>query len=284
MNKCLDEEILQAFFDRELSSEMMEAAARHIASCATCTRAASEVEQENAVFRSALEPELSAGVPTEKLRARVTAALAELNASAQLPVEKTRAPWSQSFTGLFQFTPQRSAVFASVLAIVTLGSIFAAVQLRNRADKDTPTKAGVLSAPSTEGQNIIASASPVPSPTQGSVINPGPGPTQRLKRPRPVAGPAKEGPIRLIPGEQSYLRTIVVLDQGLKQNNQQSMPAATRAEYERNLKLVDYAIAATRSKAKRNPNDPDAAEFLFAAYQSKIDLLNTVSEARLAQH
>ena len=62
------------------------------------------------------------------------------------------------------------------------------------------------------------------------------------------------------------------------------MPPATRAEYERNLKLVDYAIAATRSKAKRSPNDPDAAEFMFAAYQSKIDLLNTVSEARLAQH
>ena len=88
----------------------------------------------------------------------------------------------------------------------------------------------------------------------------------------------------MIPGEQSYLKTIAVLDQGLQQDNHRSMPPATRAEYERNLKLVDYAIAATRSKAKRSPNDPDAAEFMFAAYQSKIDLLNTVSEARLSQH
>jgi hypothetical protein len=56
------------------------------------------------------------------------------------------------------------------------------------------------------------------------------------------------------------------------------MSPATRAEYERNLRLVDNAIAATRGKAKRNPSDPDAAEFMFAAYQSKIDLLNTYSE------
>jgi len=283
MNKCLDEEILQAFFDRELPSEIMEAAARHIASCVTCTRAASEVEQENAVFRSALEPEMSASVPTEKLRARVTAALAEWNAPAQ-PIEKTRAPWLQSFTGLFQFTPQRSAVFASVLAIVTLGSILAVVELSNRPDKNAPTRDAVVPAPPVVEQNIVASASPAPTPTSELPIKSGYKRGLRTNRSQQVAGATREDPIRLIPGEQSYLRTIVVLDQGLKQNNQQAMPAATRAEYERNLKLVDYAIAATRSKAKRNPNDPDAAEFLFAAYQSKIDLLNTVSEARLAQH
>ena len=90
--------------------------------------------------------------------------------------------------------------------------------------------------------------------------------------------------VQLIPGEKSYLRTIAELDAGLKQNHRQTVTPAARGEYERNLKLVDYAIAATRSKAKRNPNDPDAAEFMFAAYQSKINLLSTVSEARLAQH
>ena len=59
------------------------------------------------------------------------------------------------------------------------------------------------------------------------------------------------------------------------------MRPSLRAEYERNLAVVDRALAATRNAAKKNPNDPDAAEFMFNAYQSKVDLLNTVADARL---
>ena len=51
---------------------------------------------------------------------------------------------------------------------------------------------------------------------------------------------------------------------------------------ERSPVPVDRAIAATRSAAKSNPNDPDAVEFMFAAYQSKLDLLNQVADARLS--
>ena len=58
------------------------------------------------------------------------------------------------------------------------------------------------------------------------------------------------------------------------------MRPALQVEYERNLAVVDRAIAATRSAAKSNPNDPDAADFMFAAYQSKVDLLNTIADAR----
>ena len=36
----------------------------------------------------------------------------------------------------------------------------------------------------------------------------------------------------------------------------------------------------TRNAAKKNPSDPDAAEFMFSAYQNKVNLLNTVAEAR----
>jgi hypothetical protein len=41
---------------------------------------------------------------------------------------------------------------------------------------------------------------------------------------------------------------------------------------------VDEAIAQTRVVAQRNPNDKDAADFLLYAYQSKVDLMNTVAE------
>jgi hypothetical protein len=58
------------------------------------------------------------------------------------------------------------------------------------------------------------------------------------------------------------------------------MRPSLQVEYERNLAVVDRAIAATRSAAKKNPNDPDTTDFMFAAYQSKVDLLNTIADAR----
>jgi hypothetical protein len=87
--------------------------------------------------------------------------------------------------------------------------------------------------------------------------------------------------VRLIPGERSYLQAIARLDSTIK-SNRNSMRPSLQVEYERNLAVVDRAIAATRNAAKSNPNDPDAADFMFAAYQSKVDLLNTIADARLS--
>jgi hypothetical protein len=86
--------------------------------------------------------------------------------------------------------------------------------------------------------------------------------------------------VKLLPGERSYLKTIAALDSTIKANSNRPMRPALQAEYERNLAVVNRALAATRSAAKKNPNDPDAVEFMFAAYQSKLDLLNTVADAR----
>ena len=285
MKNCLDDAGLQSFFDRELPLEMMEEVARHLASCISCAQAASEVEQENRLFVKALEPEMSAAVPTEQLHARITAAVAELNSPAPARAERTRARWSQAFTNFFDFTPQWAAVFASILAILVLGSILLAIGLRSRSNQEATQKTPPPSAPTEPAKDQLVTVTRVPTPANVAPYKP----KQPLQphRSRTVALPQREDQVagvQLIPGEKSYLRTIAELDAGMKQNHRQTVTPAARGEYERNLKLVDYAIAATRSKAKRNPNDPDAAEFMFAAYQSKINLLSTVSEARLAQH
>jgi hypothetical protein len=102
----------------------------------------------------------------------------------------------------------------------------------------------------------------------------------RYNKPAPASTSPKAAPVKLIPGERSYLQAIARLDSTIK-SNQKNMRPALQVEYERNLAVVDRAIAATRSAAKSNPNDPDAADFMFAAYQSKVDLLNTIADARV---
>jgi hypothetical protein len=103
---------------------------------------------------------------------------------------------------------------------------------------------------------------------------------QQVKYTQSSAPKAATAPVKLLPGERSYLQTIAKLDSTIK-SNEKDMRPALQVEYQRNLAVVDRAIAATRSAAKSNPNDPDAADFMFAAYQSKVDLLNTIADARL---
>jgi hypothetical protein len=56
------------------------------------------------------------------------------------------------------------------------------------------------------------------------------------------------------------------------------MTPTLRAEYERNLAVVNQAIISSRVAARRNPQDTDAKEFLRAAYQNKVELLSAVAD------
>ena len=57
----------------------------------------------------------------------------------------------------------------------------------------------------------------------------------------------------LLPGERNYLKAIASLDTAIKSGGDNAMRPTLRAEYERNLQVVDEAIAQTRAVAQRNP-------------------------------
>ena len=46
MKDCVEEGILQSYFDGELSIDMMEQVSLHLTSCMACKRAARELESE----------------------------------------------------------------------------------------------------------------------------------------------------------------------------------------------------------------------------------------------
>ena len=53
---------------------------------------------------------------------------------------------------------------------------------------------------------------------------------------------------------------------------------SARVGYERDMAFVEQAIKTMQSKARKNPKDEGAKQVLFASYQNKIDLLNSVAE------
>lgn len=300
---CLTEEVIQRFIDGELSAEQTEAAAAHLAACDRCSTLLGEVEQETSLLMEAFAPEMSLSVPTVRLRERLDAAIAELNPrpnaalASSTPLPSRLRAWFGSLFGANLFRPQHALGFASLAVVLVFAGIFAVIQLRNGREAATPaeTVAKVdqpVAQPSVEKitprptvENPVAPAS-TPEVVRASYK---PEPRRRPVKPATDKAPQPETPAesstqpKLLPGERSYLEAIASLSTAIDANKDDVLRPAVRAEYERNLAVVDQAIASTRAQAKRDPNNRDAVEFMYMAYQNKIELLSAVADqTRLA--
>lgn len=81
--------------------------------------------------------------------------------------------------------------------------------------------------------------------------------------------------------ESQYQKAFPKLNEAIKA--QAPLPPSLRVEYEYNLALIDNDIITTRQIARTNPKDPLATQFMLAAYQSKIDLMNQFAQARVSE-
>jgi hypothetical protein len=298
MRECIEEGILQAYIDDELSTEMAEGVAKHIAACSVCAEAAALAFSETSLFSKAFEAEMALDVPTVHLRERLDAAIADMNRPAVIFNEKRDAStgWFASLAGLFNVSPQRALGFASLIALIAFAAIFATLRWnRTQTTGSSPT----LVADNEKGKETKPTAAPPapkasptpdgsdntttePNKEQKSVPGKRPAPKKQAVPalvPAPQELPKDElAAAKPLPGEQNYLKAIDSLTVEIEASDATAMKPSLRAEYERNLAIVDQAISSTRRTARRNPQDPDASAFLYSSYQSKLDLLSAVAE------
>jgi hypothetical protein len=296
MRDCLEEGIIQAYVDGELSPPEAERVATHALACAGCAAAIDEAENELALLSTALEPEFGLSVPSERLRERLDASIGELRLQASTD-EKRRgwnlSGWLASLIPSFNFAPRHAVGFASLVAVVAFAALFALVWSRqnNResslaavADKQemnltariqTAPKVTTTNNGGTNNGGTIVDA----GYTGRNVVKPRRAVVKmRLPQTNNVAPDATVAEVKPLPGELNYLKTIASLTSVIEANGENTLRPSMRGEYERNLALVNNAIEATRRTARRNPKNQDAVEFLYSSYQSKIDLLSTVAE------
>ena len=281
MKECLDEATLQGYFDGELSAKAAERAAAHLAACMTCAEAAREVQSEMLLLSTTLQPEFEVNVPTERLRGRLEHAIAELKmdrpdrAHSAAPSPRNWFGWVNK---LFAGSRQRAFSYATVAAVVIAAVVLGVMYLRRGQQRPAieARNNGPVSIPAPKSSPDSAVPVPAPKPVKSSdVVAQAPG----KLLPRHSTRGAETAP-RLLPGEQGYIKTIAALDATIKSNTR-SMRPGLQVEYQHNLAVVDDAIATTRAAAQKNPKDPDAAQFLISAYQSKVDLMTQVADARL---
>ena len=294
MKECLDEAILQSYFDGELSGRQLESVTSHLAACEACAVTARDIETETALLSAAFAPEFEASVPTEQLRRRIDAAIADLQTQTVGVNESSGfslGAWLQSLFTPLSFTPQRAFGYAGLVLVLGFAAILGITQWRTETpdtqvvavNPETPNKGGKFSEP-TASPTASPAAPTVPevAPVKATPASRESAPRRRYANPVDVGSTVAkaDNKVKLLPGERSYLQTIAKLDSTINSSNSRPMRPALQAEYQRNLALVDRALAATRDAAKKNPSDPDAAEFMMAAYQNKVNLLNAVAEAR----
>jgi hypothetical protein len=81
-----------------------------------------------------------------------------------------------------------------------------------------------------------------------------------------------------IPGENSYVKTIAALSESVDNKKDAVLRPSERISYERDMAVVDDAIAKMKKEVRKNPKNESAKQVLYSSYQNKIDLLNSVSQ------
>lgn len=281
---CLNEGTLQSYYDGQLSPEAFEQADSHLASCPLCKEAARRVESEMKLTTDAFAAEMTLSVPSERLRSRLDEAIAGLSTQPLLDeggVSSRMRAWFGSLGSAFNLSPQRTFGFASLVVFVVLAAVVGGLVMRQRESQTGFEVAGT--------QNEMTALSfndPTPQDTDanGKVLEHRTGKqrsasvTIRSSRP----GSPNENVLALahrqLPGEKNYLQAISLLTEAIEANGEASLKPTLLSDYKRNLEVVNEAIKATQRTARTNRESSDAAEMLFAVYQSKLDLLSAVAE------
>ena len=309
--KCIDEGVLQAYNDGELSTETAGRVAAHLAACETCAASARDAGAEFAAFASAFSVDESLSVPSDRLRSNITAAIAASEAARTSNTQPVRSSDDsigarlRAFAAAFaaSLAPRQAAAFAGLaLAALLVGVIFYTLRTKPDAPGNQPNDLAVVKpspaqSPSTQSTpgggtpapQILPSASPSPATIDVAAAGGGSqkkGGVIREAKFTPRGGPRLDRRNAgtkeiLLPVEREYQTEIASLKSAIEGPG--TLPPSLRAEYARSLAVVDQAIAASRGAARSNPQDADAQEFLRTAYRDKLDLLSAVADrAQLA--
>jgi Putative zinc-finger len=287
--QCFDEGTIQAFLDGELASELLEQVARHVALCDDCAMLLAETEEESAFAFAALEDEFNSLVPTERIRTNLYQAISE--------IEKPKVSFWEKITSLrFVFSNPSLAAFAGLLVVAGLFAVVwksnyqtvapttdvARTMTVNQTPSDNPVvsqnKTGEINAPilpptiaqtASRPRTVNADYRPQYQNAKYTIEN---------KRPEVKKDIVQPAPAELVAGESTYIKTIDTLSKTVDANKGVILGASARVAYEKDMAMVNDAIAKMKTEVRKNPKNEVAKEVLRNSYQNKIDLMNSVAE------
>jgi hypothetical protein len=270
---CVDEGTIQAFLDGELTPDVMEGVAVHVASCTDCGLLLETAESESEFAFSLLAEEFDAVVPTERLRARVFSAIET--------VEQPKPGFWQRFSGLRLLLSSPSfAAAAGLLIIAGIAAFILNSQNESSGElvaksRSTGVKAASLNLPNVDAPQTEIASEPINAVrnVQKQVVA-----ERRTNRSSRPVGNKK--PAELWEGEGTFLKTIATLESNVNEKKNSVLKASSRISFERDMAVVENSINRLQAEVRKNPKNDAAKQMLRISYQNKIDLLDSVTERR----
>ncbi|MFN0140288.1 MAG: hypothetical protein ACKVQW_09405 [Pyrinomonadaceae bacterium] len=278
---CLDIGTIQSFLDGELANDEKTRVSTHVAVCDTCAAMLAQADDESAIVFPALAREFDTLVPTQRLWNRI---------NESITAEKQQASVWEKVYAFFV------ATFASPSITVAAGLLIVAgvfgILVINRAPAPT---SDAVSETTTEQFGPPAFVTTAVPQNFDDLEETSPAPTSAVRAERASfrteshrpniqpavnrAQPAAISTADYMPGEESYVKTIVNLSRTVDEQKADGvLRPSQRIAYERDMAVVDDAISKMRAALKRNPKNESARQVLYSSYQNKIDLLNAVAQ------
>ena len=300
MSNCFDEGTMQAFLDGELDAATVDSVVQHTAVCNTCAILLSESEQEAEFAFSALEQEFDTLVPTHRLWTKINASIEEDTRGQSI--------WQRVFAGIsgFGFSMPTVAAFASLLIVFGLfvalfslkpdnsGGEFIAKKIElkqentvvtsNPAPANLPEREETPVIAAEEKENEFVSETPqivkarfnkadIPNKNRPAAVR-----TEERRAQIENSSANTVSAPAYLPGEESYVKTIETLSETVDSRKDVALKPSVRIAFESDMAVIDDAIQKMKAEVKKNPSNKAAKRVLYASYQNKIDLLNSVSE------
>jgi hypothetical protein len=271
---CFEMGTIQAFLDGELASDLLENTARHLAVCGRCAAQLAAAEEETAFAFSALEHEFNTLVPTQRLWTKINDS-----------IERERKPF---WHAVFVFLKNPAMVtFAAFLIVFGLFAAYMNSSNNNSTDfalvpkTEQKTTTAISNPLSDSGQTTTEQFTKVSPPERKDYrfVNANfetnkqsnsPANQNDIKKPQPAI-------YEYLPGEESYIKTIATLEKTVDEKKDEALRPSSRVAFEKDLALANDAIKKMQTEVRKNPKNEAAKQVLLDSYQSKVDLLNSVT-------
>ncbi len=278
---CLDIGIVQAFMDGELPHDQVARISVHLERCDSCAFLLGEAEDQAAVVFSALDREFNTLVPTQRLWNKI---------NQSIETDRVNRPfWEKALAFLSTGFASPSMVGAAGI-LIAVGAF--ALLFLNR--ESVPTDFAAVSRPNVSVPQAsapvveqVVKKDPIAGDRIGdTVTDAAPRIEPAVYRPRAAYRRPASANDRVEPslsngyfeGEESYVKTISSLSRTVEDQKDAVLRPSERVAYERDMALVNDTISKMRQEVRRNPRNETAKQVLYASYQNKIDLLNSVSQ------
>ncbi len=285
-SKCFNEGTMQAFLDGELTSDLVQDVARHIAQCEPCALLLKETEEESDFAFTALDEEFNSLVPTERIRTNLYRAISRID-------QPKRSFRAMLFGGLAMLSNPSVAAFALLMIVFLIG--LGSLILRNQnpplgdLSKSTAVKeaAKPLVSQTPADDPVTDLALPVETArtqfgeTRQSVqkaVYRLPNADSQVDRPSFNKKGVVPIPAEAISGELTYIKTIDELTKTVNSQKDRVLRPSARISFEKDLAIVDDSIVKMKEEVRKDPRNEAAKQILRSSYQNKIDLLNSVNE------